>query len=805
MGASAQTATPNEGSTVVVTGRAAADSQIKAETSYSITTISNDRLRLTAPTSTAEVFKLVPGFWVESSGGEASNNVRSRGIPLDGYSAVSLQENGIPIQTDGGLGYLNADQSFRIDDTIERVEAVRGGPSAIFAPFAPGGIVNFITKRGGADTGGSARLTVGDFGSQRFDGYYGDALGPWRFLIGGFYRTENGIRDSGFRANEGGQIRVSFGRDFSNGSIDFDLKRIDDRVAFYLPVPLTFDRSGKVVQVPNFNPNYGTVAGPENAYVGIKNVGVPYGFDLTQGTNVQLTQFTNTIRLDLNDGWQLQNAARYRDSDTLRNGLFPTGNTQTIDAQLASVRAQALAAFPGATNVVARYATTPGQTYSMTTGNGLVLGGNLLSVSVPLREFNNDLRFTKEANLGGIKHSLAIGAYFSDYKYRFDRYMGTTLLEAAERARRLDIVAVNAAGVPVGSVTDNGFLRYGSIYDNVGMQVQDRAFYFGDEVHLSKQLRIDVGARWEQTKIQGSVMNKKTVDLGDPTTLADNQVLTGTGQTTPVDRSFNDVGWTLGANYQLNPGSGYFARLTNTFKLPSAGEYNGNPTRTDQYVIPVKMAELGFKYVDRQVSAFVTSYFSRFEGVTFTDNIFNPATNSFTQQFARANTETLGLEAELNYRFSPVFDLGVAASFQNPEYKGFKYTELVGGKPVERNFSGNQLIRVPKTALRVVPGANFYDGMMRAELEVERYSDRYADVANSQLLPAFTVVNMNFRARLSKAATFGLHGTNLTNSIGLTEGDPRVGQFISGDAGAQYFRARPIMGRAVRASINYRF
>ncbi|NCX62786.1 MAG: hypothetical protein EBW84_08670, partial [Betaproteobacteria bacterium] len=141
----------------------------------------------------------------------------------------------------------------------------------------------------------------------------------------------------------------------------------------------------------------------------------------------------------------------------------------------------------------------------------------------------------------------------------------------------------------------------------------------------------------------------------DPTTLADNQVLTGTGQTTPVDRSFNDVGWTLGANYQLNPGSGYFARLTNTFKLPSAGEYNGNPTRTDQYVIPVKMAELGFKYVDRQVSAFVTSYFSRFEGVTFTDNIFNPATNSFTQQFARANTETLGLEAELNYRFSFLF------------------------------------------------------------------------------------------------------------------------------------------------------
>lgn len=74
--------------------------------------------------------------------------MRARGIPTDGYSSVALQENSLSVQYDGGLGYLNADQSFRFDETVERVEAVRGGPASIFAPFAPGGVVTSSLARG---------------------------------------------------------------------------------------------------------------------------------------------------------------------------------------------------------------------------------------------------------------------------------------------------------------------------------------------------------------------------------------------------------------------------------------------------------------------------------------------------------------------------------------------------------------------------------------------------------------------------------------------------------------------------------
>ena len=119
---------------VIVTGRAGIDQRTKEETSYSVTTIDQKKLRQQGPTSVTESLKSVPGFWVESSGGEASGNVRARGIPVDGFGSITLLEDGMPVQHDPALGYLNGDQAFRLDETIDRIEVVRGGPSSISIP-----------------------------------------------------------------------------------------------------------------------------------------------------------------------------------------------------------------------------------------------------------------------------------------------------------------------------------------------------------------------------------------------------------------------------------------------------------------------------------------------------------------------------------------------------------------------------------------------------------------------------------------------------------------------------------------------
>lgn len=208
---------------VIVTGRAGA-AQKKVEASYAISTISEADLQIRAPVGVGEALKNVPGFWIENSSGEASGNIRVRGIPNDGYSTVGLLEDGIAAQADAGLGWLNADQSMRVDQTAQRVEVVRGGPSSIFYSNAPGAVINFITRRGGETLEGLARYEASDYNSHRLDGWVGGPIGDtdWRFLVGGYYRLSDGLRDTGYRQDEGGQIRATLSRDFDHGSPSFD-------------------------------------------------------------------------------------------------------------------------------------------------------------------------------------------------------------------------------------------------------------------------------------------------------------------------------------------------------------------------------------------------------------------------------------------------------------------------------------------------------------------------------------------------------------------------------------------------------
>jgi len=793
--------------TIIVTARAGVGRYVKQDASFAISVIDKEKLRLVNPSSVAEVFKAVPGFWVESSGGEASNNIRTRGIPRDGYSSVGLQEDGLPVQHDPGLGYLNADQSFRLDETINRVEAVRGGPSSIFASNAPGGVVNFITRKPGDKAEGIVKLELGDYDHYRTDFWYGTPVAEGlSAYVGGFYREDNGVRDPGFTANKGGQIRVGVVKTWDKGSLDVNFKRIDDTVGFYLPVPILSNNDSKSA-VPGFDPNYGTLAGPETSVLSFRNVNGPYDFDLTRGTDVKLSQWTAKLDLEVGNGWTLQNGLRYRDSDSQRNGLFPTGNIEAATVRAAGYLAAAKAAYPTATAVKFQYLTAANGAFDMANanGNGQVVSVNALAVHVPLKEFINDLRLVKKFEAGSQTHDVSLGAYYAGTEFIYDRYMSTAMVDVRDNGRLLDAVAVDASGAVVGKISENGFLRYGSLFDNTQAKSRTLALYASDEWQVTEALRVDAGFRYETQKLEGSVEGKKTVDLGVAGTLADNSVITGTGVFTPISRKYDATNWTIGVNYQINPNLGAFGRYTDAKRLPNGSDFTGSPLRTDIIVQPIKMSELGLKYTSPMLDVFATAFFSKFTGISFTDNIFNTATNSYRQVTAFGGSETVGLELEGELRPVPWFDLGAALTWQDPQYKDFKYSDLVGGKPVVRDFGGKQLVRVPQIGARIVPGVNLLDGALRAQAEIEYYSDRYADNANTQKLPAYTVLNASARYNLTDQITLYANGENLTNEIGLTEGNPRSGQFVSGEAGARYILARPILGRTIRAAITYRF
>ena len=120
-------------------------------------------------------------------------------------------------------------------------------------------------------------------------------------------------------------------------------------------------------------------------------------------------------------------------------------------------------------------------------------------------------------------------------------------------------------------------------------------------------------------------------------------------------------------------------------------------------------------------------------------------------------------------------------------------------------FRSNQLIRVPKVSVRIVPGFNLFGQRLRVQASWEWEGSRYVDTANSMVLPHYDVLNAS--ARFAVTDHFDLYGyvDNVTNSFGLTEGNPREGEVLSADAGANTFIARPILGRAFRLALMYRF
>jgi outer membrane receptor protein involved in Fe transport len=209
--------------------------------------------------------------------------------------------------------------------------------------------------------------------------------------------------------------------------------------------------------------------------------------------------------------------------------------------------------------------------------------------------------------------------------------------------------------------------------------------------------------------------------------------------------------------------------------------------------------------VSQPFDVFVTAFRTNFDNFSFTDNVYNPATGGFTQQTIYVKTEATGVEVEGNVRPTRWFDFAATATYQKPEFGAFNITQNVNGAPVAFNFTGNQLLRVPELSFRVIPGFNLLGNRLRVQFPVEYYGDRFADAANSVKLPSYRVFNAAVRFDVNRQLSVHANVENIDNEIGLTEGNPRSGQFLSGDAGARYYLARPILGRNTRVAVTYRF
>ena len=780
---------------VIVTARMSPLARTRLDSSYAVTRLTANAIQMSGALSAADLLKAVPGLWVESSGGEASNNIRARGIPRDGFSSLAVFEDGLPIQHDPGLGYLNADQSFRIDDTLEAVEVVRGGPAAVFASNALGGLINLIPRAAPDHPELRVRVQGGDGNYRRIDAWGGAPIDDWRVAAGGFYRTDDGLRPTGYTADQGGQFRLTAQRSWDRTTLSLDYKHLEDRVAFYLPVPVQLTPGGRIEPVSGFDALYGTLAGPDTAAARMQDAnGQSYPFDLSRGTEVRLDQYTVKLRTELSDHLTLSENLRYRRSSTWRNALFP-GYPNPAASKLTSYLPAAQTIYPQTTRLGLSYA--DGTPYP---NDALAIDDTLSSVRIPLSEKISDTRL--EGQLG--RHRFTAGLYLARVDMAMQRLTATGLLEVANQARRLDIVAYDAGGQALGAITQDGITRYGAQFDNYTGSEQSTALYGTDEWAMGPW-RADIGLRLEWLKLAADVEQSQVVQGPDTQHIGDDAILGGTGQFTHLAREFDGQTLSFGLTRPLGRGTQVYGRVTRTQYLPNLTDLT-TPPAGDNRTEPVLLSEVGFTHATPVSDLHVVAFSTAFSGYRVTDNVFDAAAHAYYQKAAYGDTLTTGVEIEALWRArhdrtGP--DIALSATLQQPRFENLRYTDLVNNTPVTRDFSGNHLLRVPDIMARITPGYGFAHGRGRIEATVEYYGARFADAANTARLPAYAVLNAAFRYDLTPRLTLIVTGNNLGQTLGLTEGNPRAGQIVSGDAEATNFAARPIFGRSFRAALSF--
>lgn len=757
---------------IVVTGTAGGGIR-RQDAAFAVTVVDDAAIEKAAPSSVADLFRTVPGVSSESSGGQNGANIFVRGFPSGGDAQfVTLHLEGVPFFPPPTLSFLENTQLIRVDQTLARIEAVRGGTGALFSSGQPGLTINFVQKRGGDHFAGTAELSGTDFGELRADGFVSGPLGPnTGFMVGGFYAVSDGVRDAQFSAEKGGQITANISHEFEGGSLLVYGRYLNDHGQWLLPIPV-IQNGRKISSFPGFDAGTGTLVGNPTR-LSVLNDGTRA--DLSDGRGAKIVNLGANVEFELSDRLTLRNRASYLKGDADTVGLVPAGPPQTATAFAAALGGT----IDSLTFVNGGGAVDP---------NSQVIQAGTWVVRKKIESFVDDLAV--EFKAGG--NTLTVGGYFAAYSSKDKWNLGNgQLLLAEPNARRLNLTIRNTANGRVQQATRGGFVQ-GSFFNvNASYDGKDYALYAVDEFQITPELRVDAGVRWQRHEVDGTLENNTFgVDTdGNPDTLFNNgdAVLNGTFST--IQYGDDAISWTAGANYDFTPNFGAFARFSRGHVFP----FFDNLRDGLREIQDVDSYELGLKLSTQPVSAYVTLFCNDFEGLQSTQ-IINGAPIAQT-----GGARTYGVEVEGVVRPFEGFSVGFSGTYLRAKYRDF-FT----GPGGSIDNTGNRVQRQPRWQWRIAPAYEapvFADGKFSIFGSINYVGDRFSDVENQQLLPHYVEIDAGVGLAVNQRLSFQVTADNLTDKIGLTEGNPR----LIGSQGSGVILARPILGRSFRFSARYSF
>jgi len=720
---------------VVVTGASSAKSKMRS--SVAISTIESEGVAAVTAASSTDLLRGVPGIRAEASGGESNANVAVRGIPVSAGGAryIQFQEDGLPVLQFGDIAFATPDTWMRADAGFERLEVVRGGSAALLATGAPGGIINFISKTG-LEQGGSLQLTKGlDFDQTRVDFGYGGRLAPkTRFFVGGFYRVGDGGRKGADGVENGGQVRANVTFELEGKSfVRFSLKHLDDHTPTFMPTPVKY-LNGSIQEIPGLDPRraaFYDVAWPLDNTLAKDNSRSTS--NIRDGLSARSDAFGVEMDLDAGGGFRLQNKFSWSRNSGRFIGIFPGDDVAAAPA------GTTLATGPDAGTAYT------GNKFTAVVFNTKVDNAGLMA---------NDLKFSRDFDLGGAKLSAVAGLYTSvqqlDLTWNFNQY---SLSASGEGARVLNVPGVV-----------NGSPGFGGCCSNT----QDSKYTTNAPYlvlnYVAGALSADIGLRRDNQKASGAYYQSNAglaYDLTKPNA---------------IDYDFGRTSYSLGGNYALSKDLSFFARYSDgaAYNADRITFFNNpNLVNGKSPTIPtnkVKQAEAGVKIRGNGMSLFATLFHAK------TDEVNVDVT---TQPIvAKANSyRSNGLELEGSARFGVVNLLG-----------GLTYTDA-------KQADGRAPKRQAKVVYQLTPTVNLTDALTFGVgiVGTTKSQDDGPTGPLTITLPAYTVVNAFASYAITDKATISLAANNLFNELAYTESNDGRGA------------ARAYTGRTVKASLRYSF
>ncbi|WP_350288902.1 TonB-dependent receptor [uncultured Croceitalea sp.] len=697
----------------------------KLQATTAINSIGTEELATLKAESFTEAIQNTPGVIIdETQGRKGGFNIR--GFPGGSIYTTTLIDglpvSGIAVQSGG------TQEFYGIDQNVQNIEVVRGAAATLFGRASAAGAINIISKTGGTEHHGSFSMTKYSNNSRaghqfedevdyrvdmNFNGPISDKL---RYNIGGYVLEDSGVKEQ-FAKDRGAQVRANFDYLLSEtSSIRLYASAFNNQFQNITDAPWDLENErildGWHPANAFFNDasNLTTAFGQLNVRQGFFNTALATdasGNTLTDrpGRNREKTQGASVgidLNFDLGNGWFWNERVRYND---FRYNDINEFNFST---------------FYDVNSTVSRF-------------NGEANNQN--------RTWITEHRISKQIKGATAEHNISGGLYFSNANR--DR-LGVNFIYGSSVDFRNPTVG-NSFGFSTGSF---GFPQppATSYISNTSSNRQETStgLFIGDEMVFNEKLSLNLAFRYDWLKHRFNNDPEEIRDTGvdfNPATFEENEL------------KFNDLSYSIGANYLLGESSAIYANYVRAFSLP--GSINLTTELPDDNEV-VNNFEVGYRAGLGDLTLDFTIFNTKIDNRTAT--IFDGGLGEFVERPAGSN-KIFGGEFAAVYTPKAIRGLLVRGSLtlQNSEYEEFFVPvgsgvdqsgdlfglNLVGsGDEAGINLEGLKAQNRPPTIYNINIGYNA--SRWGADFGGFTYSGGYADALNLYELP--TISEYNFGA-----------------------------------------------------------